>query len=146
METFLLPDLTHVPVDRLDGTRLLGVPHDPVEALRAGLTYGAFEQMQSVLGLSARDLAGTLGIAPRTLARRQAGGRFERDESDRLLRLARLVEIAIAAFEDVDAAAAWLRAPKTLLGGESPLAHADTAHGAREVEDMLFVIEFTMAA
>lgn len=146
METLLLPDLTNVPLDQFDGTRLLGLSASPIEAVRAGLSYNAFGVVAAALGLGTTELAGVLAIAPRTLARRRACGRLEAEESDRLLSIARLVELAVVVFEDVDAAAAWLQTPARMLGGESPLAHADTAHGVREVEDILFAIEFTAAA
>ena len=73
-------------------------------------------------------------------------GRLSAEESDRLLRTARLAELALAVFEDGGAAAEWLTTPKRLLNGETPLERADTAPGAREVEDMLFAVEFSAAA
>lgn len=147
MEPLTLPDLAAVPLDQLDGTRLLGVEgSDVVAIVRTGLPAHALERLHDLLDLPVRDLAALLGIPPRTLTRRRQAGRLTPDESDRLLRLARLAELALAVFEEPDAARTWLTEPKRLLGGESPLAHADTAPGAREVEDMLYAIEFTAAA
>ncbi len=147
MEALTLPDLTAVPLDQLDGTRLLEIEGtDVVVAVRTGLPAGAIERLHNLLDVPMQDLAAVLGIPPRTLTRRRQGGRLTPDESDRLLRLARLAELALAVFEDADAARTWLTEPKRLLGGEAPLAHADTAPGAREVEDMLYAVEFTAAA
>lgn len=147
METTVLPDLDTVAFDALDGTRLLGLePGDARGAVRDGLPADAFDALLSFLGVPAAVLAEALGIAPRTLTRRRADGRLAPDESDRLLRAARLAEMATVAFGDASAAAAWMTEPKRLLGGEPPLRHADTAPGARAVEDMLFAIEFTSAA
>ncbi len=154
METLALPDLRAVPLDRLDGTRLLGLSGEgargetnaPVAYVRDGLPTEAFDRLQAFLGRPASALAATLGLAPRTLARRRQAGRLAPEESDRLLRTARLAELALVVFEDADAAATWLTTPKRLLGGETPLERADTAPGAREVEDMLYAVEFSMPA
>ncbi len=147
MEPLTLPDLTAVPLDQLDGARLLEIDGtDVVAAVRTGLTALALERLHDVLDLPAQDLAAVLGIPPRTLTRRRQAGRLTPEESDRLLRIARLTELALAVFEDADAARTWLTEPKRLLGDETPLAHADTAPGVREVEDMLYAVEFTAAA
>ncbi len=153
METLTLPDLRAVPLDRLDGTRLLGLSGEgtreanaPVAYVRDGLPTEAFDRLQAFLGCPSSTLAGALGLAPRTLARRRQSGRLAPEESDRLLRTARLAELALVVFEEADAAAAWLTTPKRLLGGETPLERTDTAPGAREVEDMLYAVEFSMPA
>jgi putative toxin-antitoxin system antitoxin component (TIGR02293 family) len=146
MEALTVPDLRAVPLDRLDGTRLLDLDEAPVTIIRDGLQTEAFDRLQAFLGCSASALAGVLGLAPRTLTRRRQAGRLSPEESDRLLRTARLAELALAVFEDAAAAAEWLTTPKRLLGGETPLERADTAPGAREVKDMLFAIEFSAAA
>lgn len=144
----VLPNLSTVPFDALDGTRLLGLDESLVlaRAVRDGLPTDALDALRAFLDTPAATLADALGIAPRTLSRRRAAGRLAPDESDRLLRTARLAEMALVALGDSTAAAAWLTEPKRLLGGESPLRHADTAPGAREVEDMLYAVEFTAAA
>lgn len=147
MELPVLPDLSAVAFDALDGSRLLGLSGEsPARAVRRGLPTGAFDALQAFLDTPAAGLADAVGIAPRTLSRRRADGRLAPDESDRLLRAARLAEMALVALGDAPAAAAWLTEPKRLLGGESPLRHADTAPGARAVEDMLYAVEFTAAA
>jgi putative toxin-antitoxin system antitoxin component (TIGR02293 family) len=147
MKPISLPDLTAVPLDQLDGTRLLDLAGtDAVPAIRAGLSAQALERLGEVLNLSVSDLAPFLGIPHRTLTRRRERGRLTPGESDRLLRLARIVEFALAVFEDPDATRAWLTEPNGLLGDESPLAHADTAPGAHRIEDLLYAIEFNFAA
>lgn len=147
----ILDEVLDLPLDRLDGTRLLGLlqldcASEPARAVRDGFPVETFDRLKNFLGLPDRELAAALPISPRTLVRRRAAGHLSPEESDRLLRLARLAELALAVFEDTGAAAAWLTEPKRLLDGETPLQHADTAPGTREVEDMLYAIEFTMAA
>ncbi|MEM1125351.1 MAG: antitoxin Xre-like helix-turn-helix domain-containing protein [Bacteroidota bacterium] len=147
MESLALPDLREISLDRLDGRRLLDLEADPVRAVREGVLPEAFDRLQDFLDVSASTLAEVLDIAPRTLARRrQTGDRLKPEESDRLLRTARVAELALAVFEEASAAATWFTAPNARLGGETPLARTDTAPGAREVEAMLFAIEFSSAA
>ena len=95
--------------------------------------------------MPAATLAGALGLSMRTLARRRAAGRLAPSESDPLLRTARLVEMATVALGSAAGAAAWMTQTHALFG-ESPLLRADTAPGAREVEDALYAIEYTAAA
>lgn len=119
----------------------------PVAALRQGLPFTAYETMLEILNVPSRVLATTLLVPERTLRRRKSEGLFKPEESDRLFRLARLTHLATRVFEgDADKATAWLRSPKPLLSGESPLEHADTDAGVSEVVDMLYAIEFTMPA
>ncbi|MDT0632663.1 antitoxin Xre-like helix-turn-helix domain-containing protein [Rubrivirga sp. S365] len=151
MRTTAPPDLDTVPFDALDGSRLLGLdgvdgPVRLARAVRAGLPARAFDALREALALPAPALAEALGIAPRTLARRRAAGRLATDESDRLLRAARLAEMAAVALGDDRAGAEWMTEPHALFGGEPPLRHADTAPGARAVEDALYAVEFTAAA
>lgn len=146
VEPPVLVDLTAVPFDVLDGTRLLDLPNEPARAIRTGLPIRAFDALRDALGLPAAALAASLGVAPRTLSRRRESGRLSPAESDRLLRVARLAEMATVALGDGDAAAVWMTRPHRLLGDETPLHHADTAPGAREVEEMLHAIEFSSAA
>lgn len=141
-----------VPLEAVRGDRLLGFSEDAtpavlIDTVRRGLSYEAFERLMSFLGISARELGEHLSISRRTLARRCKSGKLTPEESDRLLRLARLGEMALVVFEGQQASARrWLTEPKSLLSGESPLERADTEAGAREVENMLFAIEFTAAA
>ena len=145
MEIPVLPDLSLVPFEALDGTRLLDLESEPGRAVRSGFPSVSFDALQDALGLPSAALADALGLAPRTLTRRRSAGRFAPDESDRLLRMARLVEMAAVALDSFEAAAVWMTPPHTLFG-ESPLQHSDTNPGAREVEDALYAIEFTGAA
>jgi putative toxin-antitoxin system antitoxin component (TIGR02293 family) len=59
-----------------------------------------------------------------------------------LVRFARLFHLATALYDgDEDAARAWLRKPARALDGETPLDHAGTEAGAREVESLIGRLE-----
>lgn len=54
-------------------------------------------------------------------------------ESDRVVRYAELLHRAVEFLGDNDAAARWLDTPSVALDGETPLDHATTEFGARDV-------------
>jgi putative toxin-antitoxin system antitoxin component (TIGR02293 family) len=111
---------------------------DPIGIFRAvqkGLAFAALETFQRRSGLSTADLADAVVITPRTLARRKEQGRLEPEESDRLLRVARVFAKALDLFDgDGDQARTWLSLPQRALGGVPPLVLARTDLGARGVE------------
>jgi putative toxin-antitoxin system antitoxin component (TIGR02293 family) len=68
------------------------------------------------------------------------------EESDRVVRLARIALIAEETFGDVSKAHAWLRKPLSHLGGRKPLDIARTEIGARLVESILAKMAWGAAA
>lgn len=110
--------------------------------LEEGLSYQSLERLRKVLDVSTARIAELLKIAPRTLARRKEAGRLQPDESDRLLRLSRLVGFTLRLFEgDLEQTRSWLDSPHHALGGEAPLDFATTEVGAREVEHLIGRLE-----
>mgnify|MGYP001823759001 FL=1 len=107
-----------------------------------GLSYAAFEKLKRRLNVTSRELADVALINPRTLARRKRSGRFAQDESDRLVRVARVLSRAIE-FNggDEKAAQVWINRPIRAFGGLSVLEMAKTEVGAREVEKFIHQIE-----
>jgi len=118
---------------------------DPAElagVVRRGLPAARYDALRDVLGVTSKRLSEILGIAPSTLSRRRSGGgRFNKDESERLLRLGRLVAYATDVLDGVENVQVWFTRPAKALGGETPLAFSDTEPGAREVERLLIRLE-----
>ena len=107
-----------------------------------GFPFKSFHLLQSTLNVPASDLAGIVNITARTLARRKAQGHLQPDESDRLLRVARVYQSALDLFEsDRNAALTWLSRPNRALNGKTPLRLATTDVGAREVERLVTRLE-----
>jgi len=104
-----------------------------------GLPASALHEMARVLNVAPRVFLAVVKIAPRTLARRRV--RLKADESERVLRVARLFRLAEDVFEDRPAAVRWFSRPLSTFGGRSPLALCSTEFGAREVEQTLGRIE-----
>lgn len=123
-------------------TTLLGLPSlktpELLKRVASGLPYSVFERFQHNIDLSIEALASLVQIKRRTLARRREEGRLTAEESDRLLRAARVFGKALALFEgDVDAARSWFSTPAPALGNRTPRDLATTELGVREVENLL---------
>lgn len=135
-----------VSADSLLGGRTV-FPHAPrsglewVDVVRHGISSQALDAMLRSIGLSQAELAQALDIPERTLARRKREGVLSREESAKLLRLARVVARAAEVFEDLDPALAWLKTPIAALEGATPLSLVDTDIGADSVMDTLGRIE-----
>lgn len=86
-------------------------------------------------------------IMPRkTLSNRRAAGNLTPDQSDRLVRVARVIAKAEETFGNKEKAHRWLRRPTAPLNGEEPLKLLDTEAGARLVEDLLIRIDHGITA
>ena len=128
---------TPLLVQRVTGIRS-GSREKILTRIKKGLKYTAITQLEEALHTSQKEIAQVLSIPLSTLQRRKKAGQLQTDESDRVVRLARLKDTAVAMMRgDDDAAVAWLHTPLDILGGESPLEHASTELGARDVEDLI---------
>ncbi|MBV8817072.1 MAG: DUF2384 domain-containing protein [Acidobacteriaceae bacterium] len=126
----------------LGGRKVLGrsvkSPDELTQLVRKGLPAVAVTALAAILNVGNNVLAAKLGIPQRTLTRRLSeGALLSSTESDRTMRMARILAQAVAMFEDKDKAIEWLRTPNRALGGARPLDQLDTDTGARMVEDIL---------
>lgn len=126
---------------------LLGLNFFDLPSLRKtiekGLPWKAFERLVRNMGIPAESVAVMIDVPRRTLARRKAEGRFKPDESDRLLRAARVFGSALRLFDgNRDAAGEWLTELNMALGGVSPLEFARSDIGAEEVVHLVGRIQY----
>src|SRR4029077_347519 len=119
-------------------------PTELIRKIQKGLRFSELETLQNSIDLPFEQLAAKLAISRSTLQRRKAAGRLSPDESDKVMRLSRLLEHAKKVFGDVDKARAWLKHPQYGLGGAVPLDYAETEIGAREVDNLLGRIEYSV--
>lgn len=117
-------------------------PTELIHRIQKGLPFSELVALQKRIDLPFEQLAAKLSISRSTLQRRKNAGRLSSDESDRVLRFARLLEHATDVFGDVDKARAWLKHPQYGLGGAVPLDYAETEIGAREVDNLLGRIDY----
>ena len=112
-----------------------------ISLVRRGISANAVDAAVRLMDMNQAELARALDIPERTLARRKKEGTLSRDESGKLVRLARVVERAAEVFEDGPAALDWLKHANASLGGASPLSLLDTDLGAVAVHNALGRIE-----
>jgi putative toxin-antitoxin system antitoxin component (TIGR02293 family) len=111
-------------------------------AVMQGLAYDALEEFRRTFELTLSEAIRVVQIPERTLARRREAGRLHPQESDRLVRIARLFAQATRLFNgNTTEARAWLSRPQRVLGSAVPLELAATEIGAQEVERALLRIE-----
>jgi len=115
---------------------------DLLRAQKKGFSYRVLERLQRNMALPLEAVTDLVDIPRRTLARRKREGKLLPEESDRLLRAARLFGRALTLFEgDRDAASDWLTRPQPALGGAVPIALAKSDFGTREVETLVDRLE-----
>ena len=86
-------------------------------------------------------------IPARTLKHRRARREaLSRDESDKLARLVRVFDQAVAVLGDAGRARVWLAKPKHRFAGKTPLELLRTEVGGRLVEEMLGQVDDGMFA
>jgi len=152
------------------------MPRSAVVDDPAGQYHGLLKRLQEVLGVdrlrSERDLVRlveerlparaidglrrsgltdeeiyALVVPRRTLTHRKARREpLSRDESDRAVRVARVVALGEAVFGERERAWRWLRAAKRQFQGRTPFQLVATEAGARIVEELLYRIDEGMAA
>ncbi len=93
------------------------------------------------LGLERAEIDAAV-IPSRTLQhRRSRRERLTLEESDRVLRLVRILAIAEAMYGNRERALGWLRRPHPRLGDRSPISLVKTDTGSRNVEELLTQID-----
>jgi putative toxin-antitoxin system antitoxin component (TIGR02293 family) len=111
---------------------------DLVELTRAGLPVAILGALAHTLAVQRVSVARLLGISERTLSRRvTVNARLTAEESDRMVRLARVLALAKETLGGMDKAGRWLQTPNRALEGERPFDRLDTDAGVRSVEQVL---------
>lgn len=83
-----------------------------------------------------------LAISQSTSRRREIEGKLSVEEGDKILRYARLLDLALELMNgNREYALQWLSTPKRELSGETPLSYAQTSVGAEVVRDLIAKIE-----
>jgi putative toxin-antitoxin system antitoxin component (TIGR02293 family) len=106
------------------------------------LKIDALAKVAQRLSVDVDRLRRILGISARTWDRRKTEGVLSADESDRLLRLARVIRQAIEVFGTDDKAREWLVRPNRALEHSAPIDLLGTDSGATAVSDELVRIDY----
>ena len=126
-------------------TVLLGLEYfdmpNVLKAVEKGLPFKAFERLAKNMGLSGERVAAMVGIPKRTLARRKIEKQFTSDESERLLRGARVFAKTLHQYDGNRAdAVEWLVTLQRAFG-KAPAELMQTETGTREVERVIGALE-----
>lgn len=105
-------------------------------AVRHGLPYAALDRLIAGGVVDGHEVE-TYFIPRRTLYARRHKATLSRDQSDMVVRLARIQALADEVFGNRQDAHGWLREPNGALGGQHPLSLLDTEEGGRLVEAIL---------
>jgi putative toxin-antitoxin system antitoxin component (TIGR02293 family) len=106
---------------------------DTLRLVTEGVRPKTYRRIARVLKLKANI------VAPESTVRRRLGSnaRFSQEESERVVRLARVYAEAVGLFGDDDAALTWFTTPAEFVQGEPPISPMElsaTDVGARLVE------------
>jgi putative toxin-antitoxin system antitoxin component (TIGR02293 family) len=105
------------------------------------VTGAALRTARERLGLETADIAHILGVAGRTVVRKERQRTpLTPTEADRVYRLARVADAAVMTIGDERKATSWLRTPNTALAGETPVSVLDTDIGAELVLESLYTL------
>jgi len=111
---------------------------DLMPVIRQGLPAATLEAVSRHMDLSALATVELLGLAKRTMARRlQEGQTLTAEESERVVRLARVLAQASEVLGSIQKARSWLQKPNRALGGQTPLRILDTDIGTNAVLEEL---------
>lgn len=107
---------------------------DMVDAIRSGLSPKVIDYVIEKNGLTRQEVE-ELIIPRSTLAlRKKHHEPLTLEESEHVVRVARIIALAQDTFAEDTKARNWLRKPNRSLRGRSPLSLLDTEEGARLVE------------
>jgi len=108
-----------------------------IAAVKRGFPSNTLHRISMVLGLPKQNIVSGLKLAQRTIsAREKTGERFSSEESERLLRVIRVRDLAREVFTTDEAVAEWMSTPKEYLDGQTPLEALETGLGAGRVENL----------
>jgi putative toxin-antitoxin system antitoxin component (TIGR02293 family) len=118
---------------------------DLAQLVRSGLPASTVALLAATLAVERSQMAERLNIPSRTLSRRlKLKSRLTHDESDRTLRMARVVALAQEVLGSDEKASHWMSNPNRALGGRRPFDQLDTEPGVRSVEEVLYGIAYGM--
>ena len=128
--------------ERVLGRRVRSVS-DLRETVEAGLPVRSLEVVARHVARNDRDAAELkYRVVPKTTLHRRT--RLTAEEGQRLERLARMAVLAEEVWEDADLAHEFLNSVQPQLGGERPVDMARSDLATREVEELLYRLEWSL--
>ncbi len=113
-----------------------------IQLVREGLPFSCMEAFCDSLGLSLPQLIDEVGVSSVAMGASRRSGTLTKEQSVRLLRMARVVEYGCEVFESLEVTRDWLRVPNISLGDVTPMSLLDTEFGAELVRRVIRNIEY----
>lgn len=110
-------------------------------AVEAGLPVESVRELQSELKRLGVSRPSEYVEAIVSRATRQRRERLKPEEGERLLRVAKVIALALDVWENEADAGAFLTSPHAMLGGAKPVDRATSEIGARQVEHILYSMD-----
>jgi len=136
--------------DALGGSKVLGrkinSSFEFADAISEGLPSQTVFFLQNLLEAGDDEYSSTLGVSTKWLSRYRKTPKLHLgiEVSDKLYRIARIYKLAEEILENKASAIKWLHRPQMGLNERVPLELIKTEVGAKEVEELLYRIEYGM--
>lgn len=111
-----------------------------IACIEAGIAGRVITHLPSALGATRAQVADLLGISDKRfqrLIKTSLHNAVDRHVGERSIRILQVRQKAVEAFENEDRALAWLHEPNTAFAQRSPILHARTELGCRQIENEL---------
>ena len=143
----MMPHMSTTKSPRVDlNVLLLANDQVLVETTRSGIQSNVIEQLGLKLGLTSMAVGAYLGISRASVTRKLKNHKtLDLVASDRVVRYAQLWKKALHLWRSEEGAREWLNSPSHAFRGETPLQHAVTEVGSRQVEDLMGQLAYGIA-
>lgn len=133
----------------LGGEKVVGRPVtcdlDIARLIRDGLPVDVVDRLVGDKTVTPNEVSRII-IAAKTMSERRRKGGLTPEQSEKVIRVARVLAEALETFGSRDKALTWMRRGCTVLGGKAPIDLLDTDEGAGLVECLLGRIAHGLAA
>ncbi len=112
---------------------------DIINLSRSGIKASFAKKLIKDIQINQEEFAEFVGLKIRTLSRRfkKPSEKLTPEESEKVIRLARIYLEALDVFKVDDKVATWLKRPNRALGESAPISYLDSDIGAEEVMAIL---------
>lgn len=107
------------------------------------LSFTYFEKLKILFNVNNdKKLCEIIGINPRTLNRQKQENCFNKEESDQILKVWQIFNLAVQILGNKENAANWFQAPQLGLKNSLPIDLLNTHLESHEVEQLLYQIKY----
>lgn len=110
-----------------------------IVSIEAGIEVRVVARLPGALGATRPQIADLLGVSTRSFQRlmKSPHGAVSRHVGERSIRILQVRQKAVDIFENEKRALAWLHEPNVAFAQRSPIVHARTELGCRQIENEL---------